>query len=328
MARKRRVHYPGAVYHVMLHGNGGQGIFFDDEDRFYFGELLLEGVARFEHRIHGFCFMGNHVHLVVQVGVIPLSRIIQNASFRYTRWINKKQKRMGHLFQGRYKAILVDADQYLLELIRYVHLNPVRNGLVNDPEQYFWSSHAVYTGKRKMPWVHTEWVHAQFSRHLGHARRMYRRYVEEALEDTLRPEFEKGNKEGRILGGDHFAESALQQAGEHIHQTLELEEIIQAVCQLYRITEKQLIAKGKERKPSEARSVIAWIVRESENLTLEVWGERCCRDGVTLSNAIRILLKRVKTDKDLVKRMKEIEEKLLISFGSDSPQPLSVPLLH
>ena len=212
MARKRRVHYPGAVYHVMLRGNEGQGIFFDDEDRFYFGELLLEGVARFEHRIHGFCLMGNHVHLVVQVGVIPLSRIIQNASFRYTRWINTKHKRMGHLFQGRYKAILVDADKYLLEIIRYVHLNPVRNGLVNDPEQYFWSSHAMYTGKRKMPWVHTEWVHAQFSRHLGHARRMYRRYVEEALEDTLRPEFEKGNKEGRILGDDHFAERALQQA--------------------------------------------------------------------------------------------------------------------
>ena len=100
---------------------------------------------------------------------------------------------------------------------------------------------------------------------------------------------------------------------------------IQAVCQLYRITEKQLIAKGKKRKPSEARSVIAWIVRESENLTLEVWGERCGRDGVTLSNAIRILPERVKTDKDLVNRMKEIEEKLSISFGSDSPQPLRVP---
>ena len=106
------------------------------------------------------------------------------------------------------------------------------------------------------------------------------------LLDLLRPLLEKGNKEGRILGDDHFAESALQQAGEPIHQTLELEEIIQAVCQLYRITEKQLIAKGKERKTSEARSVIAWIVRESENLTLEVWGECCGRDGVTLSNAI------------------------------------------
>ncbi len=87
------------------------------------------------------------------------------------------------------------------------------------------------------------------ARKLGQARRMYRRYVEEALEDTLRPEFEKRNKEARILGDDHFAESALQQAGEPIHKTLELEEIIQAVCQLYRITEKQLFAKGKKGNP-------------------------------------------------------------------------------
>ena len=101
-----------------------------------------------------------------------------------------------------------------------------------------------------------------------------------------------------------------------IDQTLELEEIIQAVCQLYRITEKQLIAKGKERKLSEARSVIAWIVRGSENPTLEVWEERCGRDGVTLSNAIRILPERAKTGKDLLNKMKEIEEKRLISFGS------------
>ena len=145
---------------------------------------------------------------------------------------------------------------------------------------------------------------------------MYNRYVEEPLEDTLPPEFEKWNKEGRILRDDHFAESALQQAGEPIDQTLELEEIIQAVYQLYRITEKQLIAMGKERKPSEARSVIALIVRGSENPTLEVWEERCGRDGVTLSNAIRILPEHAKTGKDLVNKMKEIEEKRLISFGS------------
>ena len=111
MARKRRVHYPGAVYHVMLLGNGGHEIFFDEQDRFYFGELLSEGLERFYHRIHGFCLMNHHVHLVIQVGGIELSRIIQNVSFRYTRWINKRQKRMGHFFQGRYKAILVDADR-------------------------------------------------------------------------------------------------------------------------------------------------------------------------------------------------------------------------
>ena len=123
MARKPRIHYPGAFYHVILRGNDGQDIFYTKIDRSRFCELLQEGIERYEHRIHGFCLMSNHLHLIVQAGDIPLSRILQNVSFRYTRYINKKKKRIGHLFQGRYKAILIDADSYLLELVRYIHLN-------------------------------------------------------------------------------------------------------------------------------------------------------------------------------------------------------------
>ncbi len=136
MARKPRLHIPGGLSHVMLRGNGGQDIFFSDNDRFYFQSLVEEGVKRFEHRIHAYCWMRNHVHLAIQVGEIPLSKIIQNLSFRYTRYINKKKSQIGHLFQGRYKAILIDADSYLLELVRYIHLNPVRAKLVTNPADY------------------------------------------------------------------------------------------------------------------------------------------------------------------------------------------------
>jgi len=128
MARKPRLHVPGGLYHVILRGNGGQDIFFDDEDRYHLYLLLQHGVERYGHRIHGFCCMTNHIHLAIQVADEPLSGIMQNLSFRYTRWINKKQARTGHLFQGRYKSILVDADSYVLELVRYLHLNPVRAG--------------------------------------------------------------------------------------------------------------------------------------------------------------------------------------------------------
>ena len=110
MARKSRVYYPGALYHVVLRGNGGQTIFFDDRDRTRFCFLAQEGIERFGHRIHAFCLMSNHVHLAIQVGDVSLSRILQNLSFRYTRWVNWRQSRTGHLFQGRYKAVLVDAD--------------------------------------------------------------------------------------------------------------------------------------------------------------------------------------------------------------------------
>lgn len=141
MARKPRIHYPGAFYHVMLRGNDGQVIFFDDSDRCRFYLLIQEGISRFRYRVHAFCCMGNHIHLTIQVSEIPLSRIIQNLSFRYTRWINRKYGRIGHLFQGRYKAILVDADIYLAQLVRYIHLNPVRGRLVMNPEDFSWSGH-------------------------------------------------------------------------------------------------------------------------------------------------------------------------------------------
>ena len=107
MARKARLHIPGGVYHVMVRGNGGQAIFFDDEDRCRFYLLLQEGTVRFGYRVHGFCLMDNHVHLALQVGKIPLAKSMQNVSFRFTRWINRRLGRVGHLFQGRYKAILV-----------------------------------------------------------------------------------------------------------------------------------------------------------------------------------------------------------------------------
>jgi putative transposase len=107
MARKPRVHFAGAFYHVMLRGNHGDDIFFDYADREILFSLFKESVGRFNCRIHAFCLMTNHIHLALQVGEIPLSKIIQNISFRYTRAINKKRNKIEHLFQGRYKAILM-----------------------------------------------------------------------------------------------------------------------------------------------------------------------------------------------------------------------------
>ena len=107
MARKPRIHYPGAFYHVILCGNGGQEIFYSKADRSRFYLPLQEGIERYGHRFHAFCLMTNHLHLVVQVGAMPLAKILQNISFRYTRYINKKKKRNGQLLQGRYKAILM-----------------------------------------------------------------------------------------------------------------------------------------------------------------------------------------------------------------------------
>ena len=114
---------------------------------------------------------------------MPLSKIMQNVAFRYTRWVNKRQGRIGHLFQGRYKAILVDAKGYLLELIRYIHLNPVRAGLVRHSEEYPWSGHRAYRrraylGDERLPWLSTEWVLGQFDKRLPTCRARYERCVQ------------------------------------------------------------------------------------------------------------------------------------------------------
>ena len=103
----------------MMRGNVGSDLFYSDADRSRFLLLMQEGIERYGHRVHAFCLMTNHVHLFIQVGTVPLSRIIQNLGFRYTRYINRKREEVGHLFQGRYKAILVEADPYLLQLVRY-----------------------------------------------------------------------------------------------------------------------------------------------------------------------------------------------------------------
>ena len=123
----------------MLRCNGGQDIFFLDQDRYRWSLLIQEGVERHRHRIHGFCLMTNHAHVAIQVGETPLAKILQNPSFRYTQWVNRRRCRMGHLFQRRYKQVLADGEAYLLELVRYIHLNPARAGLLIAPDEYLWT---------------------------------------------------------------------------------------------------------------------------------------------------------------------------------------------
>ena len=146
--------------------------------------ILQYAVEKFDCRIHGFCCMTNHIHLVIQTGEISLSRIMQNISIRYTKWINFTRSRTGHLFQGRYKALLLDADEYLLELIRYVHLNPVRAGIVAVPEEHPWSGHHAYLGTITLPWLTTDWVLSQFSGNIKKARAGYRSFVSDGLNET------------------------------------------------------------------------------------------------------------------------------------------------
>jgi REP element-mobilizing transposase RayT len=285
MARKQRIHFPGAFYHVILRGNAGDPIFFDDRDRYRLYLIIQYAVEKFRCRIHAFCLMRNHLHLVVQVDDIPLSRIMQNVSLRFTKWINYTWSRTGHLFQGRYKAILIDADAYLLELVRYVHVNPVRANASAAPEDYPWSGHRAYLGRELIPWLTTEPVLAMLAPRLDKARKAYASFVDAGLDEGRRGDFHTGTCEGRILGDDHFTDDILVKVNQKGERKYSLEEVIGAVCAHYRITAEKLQEAGKVRPMTEARGIAAAIVQMSPHLRLTDLAKLLGRDLSGLGKA-------------------------------------------
>lgn len=144
MPRQPRLHVTGAFYHVMARGNRKQQVFYENEDYMAYLRLMRRYSKRYTVEIHGYALMPNHVHMLVRMGDTPLAKFMQGLQQSYTQYFNKAHRTVGHVFQGRYKCIYVDKDEYLLELIRYIHLNPVKDGLVNEPTKYRWSSHSCY----------------------------------------------------------------------------------------------------------------------------------------------------------------------------------------
>ena len=311
MARKTRLHYPGACYHIILRGNAGQDIFFAEQDRSRFLFLLQEGVERYKHRIHGYCLMTNHVHLLMQVGEIPLSRILQNVCFRYTGYINRRLNRTGHLFQGRYKAILIDIDSYLLELIRYIHNNPVRAKMVKAPEDHPWSSHGAYLGNHRVPWLTTDWVLAQFSNKRKAAICSFKYFVGKGLEEGERKEYRNGSIEGQILGDDHFAEKALGKASRQLRRRTTLDQVIAAVCEQYGIDRQDFFSGSRQKRISEPRAVAALLVRDLDHLSLTALGRELQRDLSGLSQAAGRLERKLKQDRQLSEIVDSLREVLV-----------------
>ncbi len=256
--------------------------------------------------------MSNHVHLAIQVGDIPLSRIIQNLSFRYTRWINWRQSRSGHLFQGRYKAVLVDADTYLLELTRYIHLNPVRAGMVKEPEEYPWSGHGAYLGREGIAWLTTDWVLSQFSERESSARRAYGRFIQDGKRGSHRKEYHMGSgTDSRILGDDQFIDRVLEKEEKKPKHRVGLEKILQEVSKSFSLEEGEMLVLGKNRRLSKARGMAAWLVTEYGIGTLGELSRRTGRDITTLSSAARRLQIRSKADVELAEKV----NKLLDTFS-------------
>ncbi|MDA8163943.1 MAG: transposase [Desulfobacteraceae bacterium] len=188
MARPLRIEYPGAVYHVTSRGNAREAIFLSDDDRRKFLEVLAATVEKYNWLCHAFCLLDNHYHLVIETVDPSLSLGMRQLNGVYTQAFNRTHQRVGHVFQGRYKAIAVEKDSHLLEVCRYVVLNPVRAGMVSKPGAWKWSSYksTAYAGKLA-EYLTTDWVLGQFSQERTTARQRYRKFVAEGMAGKAQP---------------------------------------------------------------------------------------------------------------------------------------------
>jgi len=219
MARPLRIEYAGALYHVTSRGNRRAPVFKDDQDRRDFVVLLAAVVGRFRWLCHAYCLMGNHYHLLVETPEPNLSRGMRQLNGVYTQRHNARHARVGHVFQGRYKAIVVEKESHLLEVCRYVVLNPVRAGMVERAEAWPWSSYRATAGLRGRPeFLTTDWVLQQFGRERLEAQKEYRRFVGEGIG---RPWAWEGLVGGVLLGTREF----VAQFRERLREATKLKEV-------------------------------------------------------------------------------------------------------
>ena len=272
MARPLRIEYPGAFYHVINRGNSGQDLFKDKRDRERFLECLKTIVDRFSLKIHVYCLMTNHYHLLIETPDANLSRAIQWLNLSYAAYFNRKQNRQGHLFQGRFKSILVEAETYLKELSRYIHLNPVRAGVMEKADAHLWSSYGAYIGKTKRPeWLETRWLLSQFGQKNKDAKQRYRNFVEMVNPAT----FENPEKEltsGVILGTGGFVkwvketfvyprenDKEIPQL-KNMKRSVKIETILDAVESEFGCKKAEILEKG--RKGNLARDMAVYLARD------------------------------------------------------------------
>jgi REP element-mobilizing transposase RayT len=312
MARKPRVHFPGALYHVIARGNQGQSTFREAQDYRLYLKFLREYKEHFDFLLYAYVLMPTHVHLLIETGNINLSKVMHRLQFRYTRNFNLKYRTWGHLFQGRYKAILCDRDTYFLELSAYIHLNPVRAGLVKTPAEYPWSSYPSYLGREKSPIADIDQVLSQFSDRKGVARKKYDLFIRDRLAQGHRNDFYE-TKDQRFLGGDEY----LKDVERHIHQALPftyeitLEEIVSQVGSAFEIPIDLLYSSTRSRQGAWGRAVCAYLGRGLGGHRIREIAEHFDRDSVAITYGLKKVEQRLREDKKVRAEVTSLENSLI-----------------
>jgi len=296
MPRLARLDAPGVLHHIMIRGIERRTIFKNNKDREDFLDRLSNLLPEAQMACYAWALMPNHAHFLFRTGNVPLATMMRRLLTGYVVSFNHRHKRHGHLFQNRYKSIVCQEDIYLRELVRYIHLNPVRGGMVStlsDLNEYDYCGHSVLMGRKKRSWQDTDYVLRSFGKTIGQARREYSSYVETGLEQGRRSDLVGGglirslggwsevNRKGitdrdhvksdeRILGESDFVARVLSEAEEALErkyalksQGYDLNRVAARVAEIYELEIREIFLRGKQRKRVKARSLFCyWAVRE------------------------------------------------------------------
>jgi len=289
MPRQARLDIAGALHHIMVRGNNKSAIFKDHQDKARFLERLGQNVIEGQCSVYAWVLMDNHVHLLFKSGKLGISSTMRKLLTWYAQYFNRRHKRTGHLFENRYKSILCDEDNYLLALIRYIHLNPVRANIVRTLEElddYSWTGHRAVMGKTNHEWMDTDYVLNQFGSRKRAARNAYHRFIAEGMSMGHNPEFTGGGlirskggwsqvlsarrtktpeeSDERILGGGDFVNAILKETEEKTQRQMKIRRrgktiasIIDEACRKAEISPVELKNGGRRKQVSVLRMNIA-----------------------------------------------------------------------
>jgi REP element-mobilizing transposase RayT len=319
MARPLRIQYPNAWYHVMNRGRSRTQIFSSREDYTTFVELLKDASSLWKVRIAGYCLMSNHYHLLIQTPQANLSRCMRHINGLYTQYFNRTYKSDGQLFRGRYKSIVIDCDSYLLELVRYIHRNPLNAGRVKRLEDYSWSSHRAYISKgNEGNWMHKDFVLSMLEENKSKRRQAYLDFMKQEESETLKTLYGK-KKLPLLLGAKDFIDDIKQKYYDktiikEMPQVKELfldkSSIEKNVCHVYQIDGSELM-KSRRGNHNEVRNLAIYLTRKYAGASLKDMGSRF---GMNSFGSVSSVIMRIKQAMDRDKNLRQritLVEKLL-----------------
>ena len=319
MARPLRIEYPGAFYHVMNRGQSHRNIFMEDKGRQSFLGLLADIAGLWKVKIHAFCLMDNHYHLLLSTPTGGLSRAMRHLDGIYTQKFNRMHHRDGPLFRGRYKAILIDAEEYFLSVVRYIHQNPLGAKVVSDIDRYRWSSHWGYLNKKQCPdWLDTRSVMSRFG-----GLKEYQRFMHDEIEDEIE-EFYQGRYHKPVLGSKEFIGWVKERLGDKARVEQEkpesrrifgadLEAILEATAREYG-QEVEELKRRRRGGRNEARMVAIYLGRQLGGHKHEEIGKTVgLRNTSSVSSAYLLMKERVAKEKRLKRKVQRIEKALVRS---------------